>query len=226
MVKILGSIICYFLKWAAVFFFNGKQCNIICRCMKSSMLIGPSHNVDICYWIIMAIFPICAIKWGAIFSFAIKMCSFLSGFVFTFQPCPGSLFCLRSKNKVDFAVSPTFQLHTETVIDFLWIEARREDLFQARVTFKYQYLYKSSFMKVWWNSWFWETHFYECNIYFLLFYTLMCLLVYYLSIKLIVSTEINIQLLIFQAKSSQLLIIFWFERRLLYYYLLHCAPKA
>jgi len=36
----------------------------------------------------------------------------------------------------------------------------------------------------------------------------MCLLVYYLSIKLIVSTEINIQLLIFQAKSSQLLIIF------------------
>jgi len=62
MVKILGSIICYFLKWAAVFFFNGKQCNIICRCMKSSMLIGPSHNVDICYWIIMAIFPICAIK--------------------------------------------------------------------------------------------------------------------------------------------------------------------
>ena len=59
-VKTLGSIICCFLKWAAVFF-NGKQYNIIRRRMKSSMLIGPSHNLDICYWIVTAIFPVCAI---------------------------------------------------------------------------------------------------------------------------------------------------------------------
>lgn len=51
-------------------------------------------------------------------------------------------------------------------------------------------------------------HFYECNIYFLLLYTLICLIVYYLSIKLILSTEIIIQLLIFQAECSRYLLYF------------------